>query len=899
MSLVTVNGKKYFKSGDVKAYPATFRGHWGDNYTFDPESRAASEYNLLRSGGLLNGSGNYIIEFDQTNHIISCVIGGYYFELANIEAETIADLKDKFLFITLREIELVGSDIATASAPENTRKTKVLARCDGNSAVELDSTTAPDSTIYYFAGIGIDATVPAGAAASLKLFDAEGNIVYDSYLPKIYAGLGYKVDGSNKVVTSIVLGDKTNKANGDGSLAHGENVIASGNYSHAEGYGDASKQLIARGIQSHAEGLKTLAAGTTAHAEGEETEAYGISSHAEGYHTITGSSEDNTKGKYAHAEGESTTALGQGAHAEGKGTTAKSKYSHTSGIGTISKEDQDGQTVVGIYNTEADGQFIVGNGSSADNRKNSLVVNDNATTLTNELHINDGGAEGGTNYLNITRASSDLQSDKIILKGKDAEQIVIQGANSTTGDKSKIGLTLTGPAATFGKFTLEKNGANYNADLAAQTVNIKLNDLDIKQGDDSKIKYTKSGDTLALNGTTVNITGVTNITGTLKSTGRLDVENNGIHVTGDSDISGSVTLGGASRTVSITGATTIDGTVGITGLLTLGDNVTFTRAEDAQNKTVTIKYNDDNVIQLNDHMLSIGNNVAGSTTRLSAGETIALNDWEDNCLYLTAQDKIYLRTANKLFTFDNGTITADKLTADTIEGKLLVSLEEDSSNSVITARSGNKSAFKLNLVTNNDNSVQAVFSTEGTATDSIIFKQNRGDGTYNKFYALNEDGETVANKLKVLDSFAVYNGNKKRLAINSNDIYFRLFEASGANSGELYIEDDTCNLISTGEIKAKALYADDFYVNSDARLKENINQYKNNKSILDLPIYSFDYINGAKNQIGCLAQDLQQVCPELVTENENGYLAIQETKLAYLLLAEIKKLKKELEELKK
>lgn len=85
---------------------------------------------------------------------------------------------------------------------------------------------------------------------------------------------------------------------------------------------------------------------------------------------------------------------------------------------------------------------------------------------------------------------------------------------------------------------------------------------------------------------------------------------------------------------------------------------------------------------------------------------------------------------------------------------------------------------------------------------------------------------------------------------------------------------------------------------SDARLKENFKEFKTDKSILDLPIYHYDFIDGTKNQIGCKAQDLQVICPEIVHENEEGYLSIQESKIVYLLIEEIKQLKKEIAELK-
>lgn len=94
------------------------------------------------------------------------------------------------------------------------------------------------------------------------------------------------------------------------------------------------------------------------------------------------------------------------------------------------------------------------------------------------------------------------------------------------------------------------------------------------------------------------------------------------------------------------------------------------------------------------------------------------------------------------------------------------------------------------------------------------------------------------------------------------------------------------------------LYAPQLYLTSDKRLKENERPYKSDKSILDLPIYKYDYINGSKNQIGCMAQDLKEICPEIVEEDEKGYLHIQESKIVYLLIEEVKKLKEEIKNLK-
>lgn len=110
------------------------------------------------------------------------------------------------------------------------------------------------------------------------------------------------------------------------------------------------------------------------------------------------------------------------------------------------------------------------------------------------------------------------------------------------------------------------------------------------------------------------------------------------------------------------------------------------------------------------------------------------------------------------------------------------------------------------------------------------------------------------------------------------------------------------NIISTnGDITATngIMTAQSFNALSDKRLKENIVEYSPNKSILDLPIYSYNFISDEKKtkKIGCLAQDLKEICPEIVKEDDNGYLSIEENKIVYLLLDEVKKLKKRVDEL--
>ena len=101
-------------------------------------------------------------------------------------------------------------------------------------------------------------------------------------------------------------------------------------------------------------------------------------------------------------------------------------------------------------------------------------------------------------------------------------------------------------------------------------------------------------------------------------------------------------------------------------------------------------------------------------------------------------------------------------------------------------------------------------------------------------------------------------------------------------------------ITSSGEITAQS-----FNATSDARLKTNIKPLIYHDSILDIPVREYDWKESSKHAIGFIAQELKEVYPELVDENEDGILSIKETKLVYLLIEEVKKLKKEVEDLKK
>ena len=89
---------------------------------------------------------------------------------------------------------------------------------------------------------------------------------------------------------------------------------------------------------------------------------------------------------------------------------------------------------------------------------------------------------------------------------------------------------------------------------------------------------------------------------------------------------------------------------------------------------------------------------------------------------------------------------------------------------------------------------------------------------------------------------------------------------------------------------------------SDARLKDNLQVIPNALTKVDsISGYTFEWnekSNKKGTSVGVIAQEIQEVLPEVVVEKGNGYLGVEYEKIIPLLIEAIKELKKEVEELK-
>ena len=100
------------------------------------------------------------------------------------------------------------------------------------------------------------------------------------------------------------------------------------------------------------------------------------------------------------------------------------------------------------------------------------------------------------------------------------------------------------------------------------------------------------------------------------------------------------------------------------------------------------------------------------------------------------------------------------------------------------------------------------------------------------------------------------------------------------------------------------------YSTSDERLKENVKPLENAlDKVSKIGGYEFDWkelteeekktIHGNEgHDVGVIAQEIEKVLPEVVTERDSGYKAVKYEKIVPLLIESIKDLKAEIEELK-
>lgn len=114
------------------------------------------------------------------------------------------------------------------------------------------------------------------------------------------------------------------------------------------------------------------------------------------------------------------------------------------------------------------------------------------------------------------------------------------------------------------------------------------------------------------------------------------------------------------------------------------------------------------------------------------------------------------------------------------------------------------------------------------------------------------------------------------------------------NGGSAYWYYDGTNMNTS-----KSCYAPNFVISSDARLKENVAPIFSTSLLVDsIEPKTFDFIAGSKDEIGFIAQEVQEYIPEAIGSTSNGYLAIKQSAMLAVLWEALRETRAELAALK-
>jgi hypothetical protein len=166
---------------------------------------------------------------------------------------------------------------------------------------------------------------------------------------------------------------------------------------------------------------------------------------------------------------------------------------------------------------------------------------------------------------------------------------------------------------------------------------------------------------------------------------------------------------------------------------------------------------------------------------------------------------------------------------------------------------------------------------------------------------------TASPRPGVTGTLGVANGGTGKTSWTTNRLIYASAATTLTYASSIYISDALIRPTSAGGASLgaasypwSAVHSTYFNATSDIRKKKDISPYEGEGDILSLPVYRFKYRDSEDNneRIGCMAQDLQLICPEIVHADEEGYLSIEESKIVYLLLEKMKDMQKEINALK-
>ena len=361
-------------------------------------------------------------------------------------------------------------------------------------------------------------------------------------------------------------------AKGSNSHAEGNHTTAYGDNSHAEGWAlTAAPTIEAADIENGFTGLIakwnadefSLAYGKGSHVEGQDNLALGDNSHAEGGWT-------KAYGAGSHVEGGSTISIGRCSHAEGYDTTAQGSYSHTEGEGTITTLGNDAEHAQGRYNVSNTNTIhSVGIGTSINDRKNAYEI-----LKTGKHYIYNLGGYDGTNPSDSKDIATILSTvDTSDTNGFTVENtLTVGGATTLSSTLGVTGATSLSSLSTSGNTTV--GGTLGVTGTSTFSGDITATGKDITCGAIKATTNSYIGGCLNIGSTTTQDDYKLKVNGTLHTTSNTTIGGT-LTVTGATLLNGNVTLGNAiGDVITVSGTTSFNSSISVFGSGTFDSSIT-------------------------------------------------------------------------------------------------------------------------------------------------------------------------------------------------------------------------------------------------------------------------------------------------------------------------------------
>ena len=852
-----IEGAYFIESENVKVFPCSYRGFNDDRNIFDPEASGFTEYNFAN----IYGKQTKLISW--TDNLLKCIIDGYYFEIKNIApADLFINNKLHKFAIVLDPVDIIGS-----------YQTKVLKSITSDNKNYLDTKIGNDNT-YYFTGLALidkDADINGAIYFSpCKLVGEENNkkavIDWQAYRLTDVLNTG-EGDGSARML-GTVKNDKSTvcHAAGENAFAIGKNTTAGGDFS------------IAGGVESHANHKNSIAVGDHVNTSADNQVVFGAYN------------KENTESSLIIGNGTSTDkknileiSKAGDINAAGKLDIAGNISSSNGGI-TLEKNgfisihhSYEYQKIPDTATYDRNITYYEKNAETAEMTEKAVTAKTFAS-LKNNLYIKVHHLSSLDNNGNLLVDGVAQINKKLTVKEQAEidgditghESLTISGAGKThaltLGSQANIGdygsITVYGKDAKETKikaFSIDNEGAATIAKTLTVGNKLIVND----------------NDGVSINNKKVTIANPTTINNALAVNGVATITDDKVQTTINKD---SINYNSGKFTVTNTGDITAKS-------LTLAGGYSVTNAEGGE---TTIHYG-----------ITEDGKITGSELTLKDGYKIASNGnatLKDLIINNATLDEIKIEKGSYSVKESDGVREINNSDALKITRYI-----ESSDSGREEATQGLHVNGKITAAGDFAIGESSGATTKITQGGTAYFKQGLLVG--GKVTGANEPDDNVTFRIASFSSEAEqisyadlkgdlnvkkYNNKAGNLAVDGNTTI----------SGSLTIGNisfNKNNITGITKIQAKT-----FDAVSDMRKKTAIQDYICKKSILDLPVKEFEFIDDETHtkNIGCIAQDLQEICPEIVHEDKDGYLSIEETKLVYLLLQEVKELKKEIKALK-